>query len=66
MEAYRGVEVEMHPFLTFVLEEDDLAAQSPRKSPLSHGIVGWVGPRIGLSRVFVYMEKTRIMLLFLA
>jgi hypothetical protein len=57
MKAYRGVDVQMHIFLTLALVGGEWSASHPchftpkEKAPNTHWIRGWVGPRASLDAV---------------
>jgi hypothetical protein len=57
MEAYGGVDVETHVFLTSALVGDEWSASRPgrftpgERAPGTHWIGGWVDPRAGLDDV---------------
>jgi hypothetical protein len=57
MKAYWGVEVQLHAFLSSVLDGGEFSAShtgrfTPReRAPGTHWIEGWVGPRAGLNTV---------------
>jgi hypothetical protein len=48
MMVYEGVEVQIHVFLTSVLEEAPSRFIPGIKPLITHRIGGWVGPRAGL------------------
>jgi hypothetical protein len=54
MKVYRGVDVQIHAFLTSALVGGEWSSSSPRRfgprerAPGAHWIGGWVGPRAGL------------------
>ena len=54
--AYRGVEVQLYPFMTTALDRGEGSAARPGRSlppgerPGTHRTGGWVGPRAGLDR----------------
>jgi hypothetical protein len=54
MKAYRGVEVQLHGFLTSTLDGGERSASRPgrfiptERVPSTHWIGGWVGPRASL------------------
>jgi hypothetical protein len=57
MKTYGGVDVEIHVFLTSVLDGGEWSALRPgrftseERAPGTHWIGGWVGPRTGLGDV---------------
>jgi len=57
VKAYGRVEVQLHVFLTSALDGDELSDSSPgrftfgERTPGTHQIGGWVGPRAGLDAV---------------
>jgi hypothetical protein len=52
MEAYGGVDVQIHVFLTSALVGGEWSASRPGVlAPGTHWIGGWVGPRAGLDAV---------------
>jgi hypothetical protein len=57
MKAYRGVDVQIHVFMTTALVGGELSASRPgrltpgERAPDTHCISGWVGPRAGLDDV---------------
>jgi hypothetical protein len=54
MKAYEVVEVQLHPFLTSVLDVGKWSALRPgrftpgERAPSTHWLGGWVGPGAGL------------------
>jgi hypothetical protein len=60
MEAYGGVDVQIHDFLTSALVVGEWSASRPGHfTPGTHWIRGWVSPRAGLDDV----EKRKFMTL---
>jgi hypothetical protein len=65
MKAYRGVNVQIHIFLTSALGGDEWSASRPgrftlgEKAPSTHWIGGWVDPRAGVDD----MEKRKFLTL---
>jgi hypothetical protein len=57
MKAYGVEDIQIHIFLTSVLDEDEESASFPgrfisgERAPDTHWIGGWVGPRTGLDDV---------------
>jgi hypothetical protein len=57
MKAYGGVDAEIHIFLTSALVGGEWSASRPsrftprERTPNTHWIGGWVGPRAGLDNV---------------
>jgi hypothetical protein len=54
MKTYRGVDVQIHVFLTWTLAVGEWSASRPcrftpeERNPDAHWIGGWMGPRAGL------------------
>jgi hypothetical protein len=59
IKMYGGVEVQLHVFLTLVLDEDEWSASHPshftpgERMPGSHVIGGLVGPRANLDMMVI-------------
>jgi hypothetical protein len=57
MKAFWGEEVQLHAFLTSALDGVEWSASRPgrftpkERTPATHWIGGWVGPRAGLDAV---------------
>jgi hypothetical protein len=61
MNAYGGVDVWIHIFLTWELVRCDWSASRPsRFNPGTHWIGGWVGPRAGLDNAEKILNPTGI------